>query len=75
MTTAPAAVTFASVLLHETVCIALNLAALDDPEVKCGDVLNAYITVPVKENICTYLVPDHGDDYGSYPKAAIHSQI
>ena len=29
---------------------------------KCGDVLNAYITAPVKEKIWTYLGPEHGDD-------------
>ena len=59
MTTAPAAVTHASVFSRETVCIALNLAELNDLEVKCGDVLNAYITDPVKEKICTYLGPQH----------------
>ena len=64
MTTAPAAVTYASVVLLETVCIALTLAALNDLEVKCGDVLNAYITAPVKENIWTYLGPENGDDEG-----------
>ena len=51
ITTAPAAVTHASVVLRETVCIALNLAAINDLEVKRGDFLNAYITSPVKEKI------------------------
>ena len=41
MTTAPAAVTYASVVLCETICIDLTLAALNELEVKCGDVLNA----------------------------------
>ena len=44
MTTAPAAVTYASVVSRETIHIALPLATLNDLEVKCGDVLNAYIT-------------------------------
>ena len=57
MTTDPAAVNYASVVSRETVCIALALAALNDLEVKCGDVLNAYITAPVKEKIWTYLGP------------------
>ena len=48
MTTAPVAVTYGSVVSRETVRIALNLAALNDLEVKCGDVLNAYITAPVQ---------------------------
>ena len=53
MNTAPAAVTYASVVWRENVRIALTLAALNDLEVKCGDVLNAYITAPVKEKILT----------------------
>ena len=62
MTTAPASVTYAGVVLRETVCIALTLAALNDLEVKCGDVLNYFITSPVKENIWTYLEPENGED-------------
>ena len=38
MTTASAAVTYASFVSRETVGIALTLAALNDLEVKCGDV-------------------------------------
>ena len=38
MTTAPADVTYASVVSRETVCIVLTLAALNDLEVKCRDV-------------------------------------
>ena len=64
MTTAPAAVTYARVFSRETVRIALTLAALNDLELKCGDVLNAYITAPVKENIWSYLRPEHGEDEG-----------
>ena len=64
MKTAPAAVTYASVVSRETVRIDLNLAALNDLEVKCGDVLNAYITEPVKEKIWTYLGTEHGYDEG-----------
>ena len=67
MTTAPAAFTYASVVLHETVLIDLTLSALNDREVKCGDVLNAYITAPVKEKIWTYLRPEHGNDEGKKP--------
>ena len=64
MTTAPAAVTYASVVLRETVRIALTLAAFNDLAVKCGDVLNAYITAPVKVNIWTYLGPENGEYEG-----------
>ena len=42
----------------------MTLDELNDLEVKCGDVLNAYITAPVKEKIWTYLGPEHCDDEG-----------
>ena len=38
-------VTYASVVSHETVCIALLMAALNDLEVKIGNVLTAYSSV------------------------------
>ena len=47
MTGAPATITYASVVSRETVRLALTIAALNDLEVKVGDVLNAYITAPV----------------------------
>ena len=59
-----AVVTYTSVVSRETICISLTLAALNDLEVKCGDVLNAYITAPVKEKIWTYLGPEYGDNEG-----------
>ena len=64
MTSTPAAVTYSSVVSRETVRISLTLASLNDLEVQCGDVLNAYITAPVKEKICIYLGPEHGDNEG-----------
>jgi hypothetical protein len=45
-------------------CIALMLAALNDLQVKVGDVLNAYITAPVKEKVWTMLGPEFGQDAG-----------
>jgi hypothetical protein len=54
-TEAPATITYASVVSRETVHIALMLAALNDLQVKAGDVLNAYITAPVKEKVWTFL--------------------
>ncbi len=61
---APATITYASVISRETVRIALMLAALNDLQVKAGDVLNAYITAPVKEKVWTILGPKFGDDAG-----------
>jgi hypothetical protein len=40
------------------------LAALNDLQVKAGDVLNAYITAPVKEKVWTILGPEFGNDTG-----------
>ncbi len=48
-TEAPTTITYASIISCETVRIALMLAALNNLQVKTGDVLNAYITAPYKE--------------------------
>jgi hypothetical protein len=63
-TEAPATITYASVVSRETVHLALTIAALNDLEVKVGDVLNAYITAPVKEKVWTVLGPEFGPDAG-----------
>ena len=47
MTKAPSTITSASAVSQETVRLALTIAALNDFEVKAGDVLNAYITAPI----------------------------
>ncbi len=51
MTKAPTTITYASVVSRETVHIALFMAALNDLNVKVGDVLNAYITAPITEKV------------------------
>ncbi len=56
-TKATATITYASVVSRETVRLALTIASLNDLEVKVGDVLNAYITTPVKEKVWTILGP------------------
>ena len=58
VTKPPATVTYASIVSRETVRIALTLAALNDLEVKVGDIMNAYITAPVTEKIWTVLGPE-----------------
>jgi hypothetical protein len=63
-TEAPATITYASVVSRETMCLALTIASLNDLKVKVGDVLNAYITVPVKEKVWTILGPEFGHDSG-----------
>jgi hypothetical protein len=63
-TKAPATITYASVVSRETVRLALTIASLNDLEVKVRDVLNAYITAPVKEKVWTVLGPEFGHDTG-----------
>jgi hypothetical protein len=63
-TKAPATITYASVVSRETVRLALTIASLNDLKVKVRDVLNAYITTPVKEKAWTILRPKFGHDAG-----------
>jgi hypothetical protein len=63
-TKAPATITYAGVVSHETVCLALTIVSLNDLEVEVGDVFNAYITAPVKEKVWTILEPKFGHDAG-----------
>jgi len=63
-TKAPVPITCARVVSQETVRLALTIGALNDLEVKVGDVLNAYITAPVKEKVWTVLGPEFGRDAG-----------
>ncbi len=44
--------------------LALTILSLNDLKVKVGDVLNAYITAPVKEKVWTILGPKFGHDAG-----------
>jgi hypothetical protein len=60
----PATITYASVVSHETIRIALLMAALNDFHVKVGDVLDAYITAPITEKVWTVLGPEFGIDAG-----------
>jgi hypothetical protein len=64
MTKAPATITYASVVSGETICIALLMAALNDPNVKVGEVLNAYITAPITKKVLTVLGPELGINAG-----------
>jgi hypothetical protein len=64
MTDVLAIITYSSVVWHETVCIALTLAALSDLEVKVADMMNSYVTAPTEETIWTILGSVFGDDQG-----------
>ena len=58
MTHTPDTITYSSVVMRETVCIALTMVALHDLEVKAADVLNAYVMEPNHEKIWTVLSPE-----------------
>jgi hypothetical protein len=63
-TDTPHSMTYASVVSRESVRIALNLAALNDLDVKMADIENAYLTAPITEKVWTVLDPEFGDDAG-----------
>ena len=63
-TEAPATTTYASGVSCETVRLALTIAALNDLEVKVGDVPNAYITALITNKVWTVLGPEFGPDQG-----------
>ena len=64
MTEAPKCMTYANVVSRESVRLALTIAALNDLEVKAGDVQNAYITAPITEKVWTILGKEFGADAG-----------
>ena len=62
MTETLATIMYSSVVSRETVRIALMIAALNDLEVKSGNILNAYEQAPVTEKVWTTLGPEFGKD-------------
>jgi hypothetical protein len=63
-TKAPPTIKYSSVVSRETVRLALTIAALNDLEVKVGDVLNAYITAPITKKVWITLGPEFGPNAG-----------
>ena len=61
-TVAPPTLTYASVVLRQSVHIALMLAALNYLEVKISDIQNAYLTAPCLEKIWTTLGSEFSPD-------------
>jgi hypothetical protein len=64
MTGAPMIMTYAGMVSHEIICIALTLAALNVLEVKAANILNAYISAPIKEKAWCALGPEFGPNAG-----------
>jgi hypothetical protein len=63
MTDTPHAMTYASVVSHESFRIALTLAALNNLNVKMADIENAYL---ITEKIWTVFGPEFGYDAGKW---------
>ena len=55
MTETPKCQTYSSVVSRETVRIDMTIAALNDLELKAGDIMNAYLTAPITEKVWTVL--------------------
>ena len=64
MTETPKYQTYSSVVSRETVRIALIIAALNDLQVKAGEIMNAYLTAPITEKGWTVLGKEWGPDSG-----------
>jgi Reverse transcriptase (RNA-dependent DNA polymerase). len=56
MTEAPSSLTYSSVVSRDSVHLAFLIVALNDLEILCTDVGNAYLNAPCKEKIWTVLV-------------------
>ena len=64
MTEILAALTYASVVSRDSVCIALTIATLNDLQVKASDVQNAFLMATCEEQIWTMLGPEFGAHAG-----------
>jgi hypothetical protein len=63
MTEPPSTITYASVVSRDSIRIlALTIAALNDLQVKAGDIQNAYLTAPWREKIVTVCGPEFGEN-------------
>ena len=60
----PKCMTYSSVVGREKVSIALTISALNNLQVKAGDVINAYVTAPCSEKIWTFLGKEFGSEQG-----------
>ena len=59
-TTAPASITYSSVVSRDSVRIALTITALNDLDILACDIQNAYLTALCREKIWTRAGPEFG---------------
>ena len=57
-------ITQSSVVSRDLVRICFLLAALNDIDIKCADIKNAYLTAPPREKLYTWAGPEFGVDEG-----------
>jgi hypothetical protein len=62
MTDPPATASYASIVSHESVCIALTAAALNDLDLLAADIQNAYLNAPITEKVWIILGVKFGHD-------------
>ena len=62
MTETPGTIMCASIMSRETIRIVLMIAALNNLEVKSGDIFNVYIQASVTGKVQTALDPEFGKD-------------
>ena len=60
MTTTPSSITYSSVVSRDSVRILLTIAALNDLDVLCSDIQNAYLTAPCREKVYTIAGSEFG---------------
>ena len=65
MTDTPSTLTFSFVISHDSVRIALTIAALNELSVMVCDIQNAYLTAECREKIWTHAGPEFGSESGS----------
>ena len=64
-TAVPSVLTYASVVSHDSVRIALTVAALNDLKLMACDIQNAYLTADCREKIWTRAGPEFGSESGT----------
>ena len=65
VTTAPASITYSSVVSRDSVRIALTIAALNDLQVLACDIQNAYLTAKCREKVWTIAGKEFGSEAGT----------
>ena len=64
MTDTPTSITYSSVVSHDSVRIALLVAALNDIDIQACDIQNAYLNAPCREKVYTIVGKEFGSDAG-----------